>query len=555
MSKSIGIKLADGAFYPILEEGKAAQVNMDLTTVKDNQEIVHIDLYRSESGTLEDAEYVDTLQIENIKPHPNGEPNLRLEISLNEENTLDAKVSDLESGKQSNITVSLVSRPEAERAAVDADASLQFTEPPVDESLESGLGEDAVQAKSFADDTNDTLDLDNLVFDADKSQIVDAEDAMFDGEPLELPENLSTDDSAESFDQASDDAFDDAGITGTQTGDELSDDFFDNAVNEFLDDTPSKESESQHENFIKKGAENTSDFSIDFDDLPTPDDIDKSNSDFKIDFDETPSSPEQNAKSSSVRNFYDEDFNIDDVKHESSRNDFSDTPQNVLFSDLYDDTDFDQEERTETRREEKKKSRGGIIALICLLCAVVCAAAVLLFLFGIPPRISSRLGIGKEQPAETAAGEEHPPVPPVDQIIFTDKPITIVPIPAPQGQQPDQATQGQEQTPPEPKEPPPPPQEQAQTEQPTAQSPPEPVPEPAPASPPVREPPPPQQKPVETTLTPQPIKYTIKWGDTLWDIAWAYYRNPWRYTYIAQYNGIKNPDKIMAGTVILIPPR
>ena len=49
------------------------------------------------------------------------------------------------------------------------------------------------------------------------------------------------------------------------------------------------------------------------------------------------------------------------------------------------------------------------------------------------------------------------------------------------------------------------------------------------------------------------VTYKIKWGDTLWDIADTYYKNPWRYKKIASYNGIKNPDHIISGTVITIP--
>ena len=49
------------------------------------------------------------------------------------------------------------------------------------------------------------------------------------------------------------------------------------------------------------------------------------------------------------------------------------------------------------------------------------------------------------------------------------------------------------------------------------------------------------------------ITYKIKWGDTLWDIADTYYKNPWRYKKIASYNNIKNPDHIISGTIITIP--
>ena len=47
--KMIGIKLADGSFYPIMEEGKPCRKNLGLTTVKDNQTRVLVDLYRSKT--------------------------------------------------------------------------------------------------------------------------------------------------------------------------------------------------------------------------------------------------------------------------------------------------------------------------------------------------------------------------------------------------------------------------------------------------------------------------------------------------------------------------
>jgi LysM repeat protein len=51
------------------------------------------------------------------------------------------------------------------------------------------------------------------------------------------------------------------------------------------------------------------------------------------------------------------------------------------------------------------------------------------------------------------------------------------------------------------------------------------------------------------------VAYKIRWGDTLWDISEAFYRNPWLYSRIARYNGIRNPDRIISGTTIRIPPK
>ena len=49
------------------------------------------------------------------------------------------------------------------------------------------------------------------------------------------------------------------------------------------------------------------------------------------------------------------------------------------------------------------------------------------------------------------------------------------------------------------------------------------------------------------------IMYRIKWGDTLWDIADTYYKDPWRYRMIAEYNNIRDPDYIISGTTIKLP--
>ena len=113
--KMIGIKLADGSFYPIMEEGKPCRKNLGLTTVKDNQTRVLVDLYRSKTGTMEDAEYVDSLQIDNLVEHPNGEANISLNIALDENNKLSADMNDPETGGTSNANITLVSRTVEER--------------------------------------------------------------------------------------------------------------------------------------------------------------------------------------------------------------------------------------------------------------------------------------------------------------------------------------------------------------------------------------------------------------------------------------------------------
>lgn len=104
---SIGIKLADSKFFPVLEEGNPASKILDLTTVRDNQTSVQINLFRNGTDTIENAEYVGTLIIEDIAEKAAGEPTIELKLTLGDNNELSAEAVDLESGSRQVLTVSL----------------------------------------------------------------------------------------------------------------------------------------------------------------------------------------------------------------------------------------------------------------------------------------------------------------------------------------------------------------------------------------------------------------------------------------------------------------
>jgi LysM domain len=71
------------------------------------------------------------------------------------------------------------------------------------------------------------------------------------------------------------------------------------------------------------------------------------------------------------------------------------------------------------------------------------------------------------------------------------------------------------------------------------------------ASPPSPTPKPPSKRPPTT-----PVKsktYTVKKGDTLWDIARRFYNNPYKWTDIAKANGVNDPKKLQIGKVLRLP--
>ena len=78
---------------------------------------------------------------------------------------------------------------------------------------------------------------------------------------------------------------------------------------------------------------------------------------------------------------------------------------------------------------------------------------------------------------------------------------------------------------------------------------PEPVPVPVPPPAPVSEP--------ELAATPAPaqeyIRYTVKYGDTLWSLARDFCKDPYMYRRIASENKLESPDKLISGTTLIIP--
>ncbi|GHV73952.1 hypothetical protein AGMMS49940_12540 [Spirochaetia bacterium] len=122
MASTIGIKVADGEFYPVLEENSPVKKRLILTTAHDNQKSAQIDLYNSSAKTMADALYVGSLVVENITPQPKKTPSLEMILSANESGELSADIVDLGSpgGERQHLSVSL---PSLEEEAPTADIS------------------------------------------------------------------------------------------------------------------------------------------------------------------------------------------------------------------------------------------------------------------------------------------------------------------------------------------------------------------------------------------------------------------------------------------------
>ena len=565
--KTIGIKLADGSFYPILEEGTAKTYQLDLTTVKDGQTKVQIDLYRSESGSMEDAQYVDTLEVSNLVPHPNGEADLHLSVALNEKNELDAKVIDEETGRKSETSVTLVSRTLAERANP---ANFELSEEQKDSAgqekideipeIAAGLDEPTFAEDDFAAETVENSDFSEPEegAQAEKPEELEFEtvpfsfDSELENDVAEVdPDSKNDEPQAEGFKAEDEPAFDtktDAPAEEKAESEEKSDDS--NPVSEDFeipdfDKTSEKtkdEKTKEADNFDAADnfelpefpednldSKTDDDFSglkdNDFADLKNDDFSDLKSEDFELpDFDKTVT--ENSAKPEGLSGYFDDPaFKNDPVFNETnldSTNNEIDFDTSALdspvasaspamdFSDLYDKETLDGKNNSYDEEEEtEKKTRVPVI--ICVVCAIICVIATLLILFVVPSKYNLLKNHKEKEPTEILSENNSQTEDSDIQQDIQNEEVAAEPEPAPE------AVEDTVVVAPEPE---------------------------------VVVPVPPAPKPVEKA---KDIKYRIRWGDTLWDISDAYYKNPWRYKKIARYNKIKNPDLIISGTDILIP--
>ncbi|WP_296706579.1 LysM peptidoglycan-binding domain-containing protein [Treponema sp. UBA7570] len=596
--KTIGIKLADGSFYPILEEGTAKTYQLDLTTVKDGQTKVQIDLYRSESGSMEDAQYVDTLEVSNLVPHPNGEADLHLSVSLNENNELDAKVIDEETGRQSETSVTLVSRTLAERANP---ANFELSEEQKDSAeqakideipeIAAGLDEPTFAEDDFAAETVEDSDFSESEESgrSEKPEELEFEtvpfsfDSELENDVAEVdPDSKNDEPQAEGFKAEDEPDFDakaaapaeekteteqNAGIAPSpdetvfepennaldaeqnkaDDSNIVSEDFEIPDFPENSEKTKEADSFDAADNFElpefpedNLDSKTDDDFSglkdDDFADLKNDNFSDLKSEDFELpDFDETVADSntekkqenENSAKPEGLNGYFDDPafkndpvFNETNLDSTNNEIDFDtsalDSPDSSAspamdFSDLYDKETLDGKNNSYNDEEEtKKKTRVPVI--ICVVCAIICVIATLLILFVVPSKYNLLKNHKEKEPIEVLSENnsqtENSDIQPED---IQNKEIAAEPKPAPE------AVEDTVVVAPEPE-----------------------------AVVPV----PPAPKTAEKA---KDIKYRIRWGDTLWDISDAYYKNPWRYKKIARYNKIKNPDLIISGTDILIP--
>lgn len=557
--KTIGIKLADGSFYPVLEDNSNQEKTLDLTTANNNQTTVMVDLYRSALCSMEDAEYVDTLQIDNLVEHPIGEPDITFTISIDENKQLSAKIVDKETGSQSKTSITLVSRTEEQRLSTDdysvSDSQIHSVSELYDDSKKTtkvAIAGGGLLAAAAALASNSEDDKTTVTFDSAENTIVADTTEMSEDEDFpEYPEDEIFDSDLTNLDGSNEE------FTENSEKIDVSYDENDNTIIEntnlqeqdeedFASDIPIVDNTILEDSFDEQTSIETTDLSSDnsefdsaFDSEENSDDTivatsldsndenefntftepssDPSSLDFSI-FEDDNSQSIESEISEPSENFEIEENNTETTLESTETTDFTeseesdfninfdenDTSDNIpvgggiSFTGLYDkETELGESASSSEEQEVKKRTKKPVI--ICIICAIICIIATILVLFFVP-------GIFKTDKEPTSEISETT----IEQII------------------PEQVVEEPEEVVPEAKE-----EEVIVVEK--------------------AEEIVPEQPPVVEVEKPKSITYKIKWGDTLWDIADTYYKNPWKYKFIAKHNNIKNPDHIISGTFIEIP--
>ena len=539
--KTIGIKLADGSFYPVLDEGKPSQKSLDLTTAHNNQTKIMVDLYRSANCTMDDAEYVDSLQIENLIEHPNGEPDITFQVSIDENNELSAKIVDKETGEQSKTTITLVSRTMEERLHTD------------DYNISDTIVEDSEEKQNSDENTDDNkvakaaaiggmglLAAASAIREKEKNNQDFSEDDFTLGEPdANKEEPLTTEeiefapipdfeeDKTEIEEPTVEENTSEDSLSSDNSDDTVVQDDFNLDDNLGSDDFKLPEDDSADKTLSSGNSDDTvvqDDFNLsdNNEDDPLSDESTLTDFDFNLPNDDF--GKESGESDESAETQIDDSFDLPDFSENSENEEtqinkddlFKDTDDTATtpmgnglsFTGLYDTETELGEPGKHSEDEAEKKTKVPVI--ICITCAIICIIATLLVLFIIPSKYNliNKKNTKTEEVIEPPVEEVKVP----EEIQIPEETIVEeIPESVPQAKEDEIIVI-----------------EEAEEVEPLPPA-------------------------VKEEKKPESIKYKIKWGDTLWDICDTYYKNPWKYKYLARWNGITNPDHIISGTYIIIP--
>lgn len=181
----IGIKIANGTFFPILSVDDKVKKRVILTPVSAGQTDVKIDIFRGDGEGMFNPVYVASLILNNIQENEESGCEIELLVGIDDENILNAEALDQVSGEKQLLSISL-----------DAVDETDFFEIPDDaEDNEIYFNAEIADEENFdelsAEDTGELTSADDLLSEDDiAEELADEDNSSFnnDAEPANTDE-------------------------------------------------------------------------------------------------------------------------------------------------------------------------------------------------------------------------------------------------------------------------------------------------------------------------------------------------------------------------------
>ncbi len=197
-SPVIGIKIANGTYFPILKEEDRIKKRVILTPVAEGQTDVKIDIFRGDGEGMFNPVYVASLILNNIEPAADNSIEIELLIGISDDNILDAEAYDPVSGEKQLLSISMEAVDETDFFEIpdEEESTPYFNAEMADEDFDSFSLDEETGDFSEHEDLSDESD----IFDSEELSIEDEFDENPESDELPQEDELSFNDDLTSID-------------------------------------------------------------------------------------------------------------------------------------------------------------------------------------------------------------------------------------------------------------------------------------------------------------------------------------------------------------------
>jgi len=120
VSMTIGVGLPGGRFKPVVAKNSKlpAEKSTSIITTRDDQTVVHFDIFQGEADSTEGNEYLGTAEIADVPARPKGEVKVEIHFRVDTQGFLTVSMTDNASSRTRVVTMTTRDTPDTVRAAM-----------------------------------------------------------------------------------------------------------------------------------------------------------------------------------------------------------------------------------------------------------------------------------------------------------------------------------------------------------------------------------------------------------------------------------------------------